>query len=1213
MGNYIKGMDGLLHILECRGHEDIFSCWRICYFLIIIMPLLAFPISAVNSQHDISLIGKVVDAKTESPLEGVKLRFKGWVSTGYDWIPYEMFVTTDKAGHYNVSLSKKYYTITVIADDPETPGLDYIPAQMELSLSELNPAQGEISADFELQPGASVILKGSPEFVEFGKEPAWAVYTFSSLDPRYSTIGLTRAVRFYEPLTWSDLGLEQGEIVVPSDTPLAVGVSAYWYTGGSERQLDLMDDNGSCFYRCSQGSRIVVNISRVAMIRNIAVIRDRLSYTRLQVERLDLNGIGVKSEMDDLDTAFGLLDSARLALRNGSYYECFLSLREAYIMDEGIRSRAADALADAAFSPIPLTFLLVLSGFGLASILIEGEARRIAIGFIVISIMLGIYLYVSPGLRLTDPFLLLASCTVAAIIAIGLAVLTPRIRGDVVTPSGIALASSLTSTFSLASRNLKRRRLRSSLILASILTLVFGFTAFTSFQIRTLVVARDMMPSHPNPEPPEGLMVAGPLISSYSLSTSMIGALRADPLVSSVAPKTDTSPTSLSHPMAQLISDRDNNMTVLGAIGLSSEEVRMNRLDAAIVNGAYALEGETTSIRGILISAKAAERLQVAPGDRVKFIAWRYSEDKRYPIAIVNYTIVGIFDDRIFEGIVDLDAKPIRPYAATSSGIVYLSADSVAVFNWKELIRLGIGQLTRINVQTKSGRDVMPLSYQLAKKWHCVVYASADNNVIIYLYSPAYGLSGGAAIPMLLVLVGLNVLACTLNAVYERRREVVTLSLIGLNPSQIGYMFLVESGLVAFVAGVLGYVLGIGVPRLSLSLGGPGFLTEKISWAWIVAVIMMAVALAVLASAIPAMRASTIATPKLPLKWKLEHLPAAGDEVWQLHMPQLVSQLEIERFIGFVKGMIERTQFFKNLPDRMELKGMAEEGDQERDVKRLLFTYDFGMDTRAFKTENELVVTRPRGSSAYNTDLVTRIVELNNFDPAEVTRRTASAVRKMMLQWATTMSAERWGPTDELVRIDNLDIASGGKGILSGINLSIKKGEILGVVGEGGRALLLAIAGLCKPSGGTVQFLGMDTYERRNEVKRAVGILLQGTGLPARSSPKESLTFMAKLGGIRGAEKAVGDVLERCGLERCAGARISDLSQGDKVKLMVAQALIGKPSLLLLEDTFEGFNQDEMAEVTALLKRLRRSSGMTIVFCGKSVDELGFCDRIAIL
>jgi hypothetical protein len=86
--------------------------------------------------------------------------------------------------------------------------LDLFPVAAEKGRIEERPLTSRVHV--ELQPGASIILKGSPEFVEFGKEPTWAVYTFSSPDPSYSAIGLTGAVTFYNTLTWSDLGLEQG-------------------------------------------------------------------------------------------------------------------------------------------------------------------------------------------------------------------------------------------------------------------------------------------------------------------------------------------------------------------------------------------------------------------------------------------------------------------------------------------------------------------------------------------------------------------------------------------------------------------------------------------------------------------------------------------------------------------------------------------------------------------------------------------------------------------------------------------------------------------------------------------------------------------------------------------------------------------------------------------------------------------------------------------
>jgi len=1186
----------LLHLLKYGGREDGASQGRILPLIILVATLLAIPISTTNSQYEISLIGRVVEAKTGNPMEGVKVHLSG--SVGF-WGSFDELLMTNKTGYYSVSLPRGYYQIVVIADDPETPGLDYVPVLLELITFELSPVQREISMDFKLYPGASIILNGSPAFVELGNAPQDVVYSFTALDPRYSNIELTGAVRFYDQLTKWALDYEPGHIVVPSDTPVAISA-----VGG------FTDDNDSCFYRFPQGSRTIIDVRKAVQNRNIAVVRDRLASTRLQAEKLILNGIDVKSEMDDLDTAYGLLDSARLELRDGNYYECFLDLRAAYIMDDGVLKRVANMMADAAFSPIPLTFLLTLSGFGLASILIERDAARIAMGVLASSIMLGFYYYVSPGLRLADSFLLLASCAMAALTAIGLAIIFPKSKSDIITPSGIALASSLTSTFSLATRNLKRRRLRSSLVLASILTLVFGFTAFTSFQVRVLVTAKKMMPPYPNQEPPQGLMVVG-----NDLPVSMVEALRADPLVRSVAPKTDTSPGSITRPLAQLTSEGGYNITILGAIGVSSDEVEMIHLDAAIINGTYAVEGEKTTVRVILISAKAARQLHVTPGDKVKFIVYFYSYYGgviiKLPVAIVNYTVLGILDDQIFEGIIDLDGQPIRPFVQQDGGRIYTSPDSMVVFNWKELLSLGIGRLKRINVQTKSDNDVTPLSFKLAKKWHCSVYASVNNDVRIYLYSSEYSLSGGAAIPMLLVLVGLNVLACTLNSVYERRREVATLSLVGLNPSQISYMFLAESGLVAFVAGAVGYLLGLGGPRMLLRIGGLGFLTEKVSWVWSVAVISLAVIIATSASALPALKASTIATPKLPLKWKLEYLPAAND-TWQIHLPQIVSRIEMERFIRFINGKLEEMQLLPKALEVVELIGIEEKSDGERDVKKVLFTYGLTTGSRAFGTKNELVATSSSGSPIYALDLSIKIDTVSNFEPTEVARRTGEAVRRLMLQWTASPSMERWGSTGELIKVENLSVASKGKVILSGVNVDIMKGEILGLAGEGRRGLLLAIAGLCRPSGGTVQLLGVDTYNRRGDIKGTIAVVLRDMGLCEALTARQNLRFLMSLEG-KADMKSIDDVLKRCGMAQHAEERASKLSSVAKWKLMIAYVLLKRPRLLLLEDPIEDLSEDESKGVEALLRNLSQREGITVVCTGRSVNELAFCSRVIML
>jgi len=298
------------------------------------------------------------------------------------------------------------------------------------------------------------------------------------------------------------------------------------------------------------------------------------------------------------------------------------------------------------------------------------------------------------------------------------------------------------------------------------------------------------------------------------------------------------------------------------------------------------------------------------------------------------------------------------------------------------------------------------------------------------------------------------------------------------------------------------------------------------------------------------------------------------------------------------------------MQDEMAKMDMVDEIGGDKETKKLLFTHSFSIEgSRAFKTENELVATRTKGSLIYDLDLAIRIASLYAYEPEKAVRTTASAIRQMMLRWAATPSSERRGQAEEMVKVEGLSVASRGKTILRGINVSVNKGEILGLVGEGRRAMLLVIAGLWRPIEGSVQFRGIDTYSRRDEVKKTFGMFLQGTEPNEELSARENLIFMANLDGVRDGEKAVDDLMARCDLTQYANVRISDMSLCDKRKLMIAQGLINKPLLLLLEDPFNGLKEPELHDIVRLLMKLNKE-GITVICAGRSVDELGLCDRI---
>jgi ABC-2 type transport system ATP-binding protein len=161
--------------------------------------------------------------------------------------------------------------------------------------------------------------------------------------------------------------------------------------------------------------------------------------------------------------------------------------------------------------------------------------------------------------------------------------------------------------------------------------------------------------------------------------------------------------------------------------------------------------------------------------------------------------------------------------------------------------------------------------------------------------------------------------------------------------------------------------------------------------------------------------------------------------------------------------------------------------------------------------------------------------------------------------------------------------------------------------------MIMAIAGLLKPNGGSIQLGGIDTYSRRDEVRRTMGLFLQGAEPYDGLTLRRNLLFMAKLEGISDAEKKVDEIIERCDLKECADETISVLSRELKRKLMIAQTLINKPTLLLLEDPLSGLKDNEAGAIGVLLKGLSRWEGITIICSGMSADDLGFCNRIGVM
>lgn len=204
---------------------------------------------------------------------------------------------------------------------------------------------------------------------------------------------------------------------------------------------------------------------------------------------------------------------------------------------------------------------------------------------------------------------------------------------------------------------------------------------------------------------------------------------------------------------------------------------------------------------------------------------------------------------------------------------------------------------------------------------------------------------------------------------------------------------------------------------------------------------------------------------------------------------------------------------------------------------------------------------------------------------------------------------------------DDVDLALGAHPVLSRVRFEIEAGEFVGLFGANGAGkttLLRAALGLVAPRHGRITVLGLPA-ERGN---KAVGYMPQRRTTPAhdRLSGRDFVACVAEgtRWGLRPPsrllQREVARVLERVGAERLARRPIASMSGGERQRLLLAQALLGEPRLLLLDEPLASLDPSHQASVVALIRELHQSLGVAVVFCAHDLNPLlGVMDRVLYL
>jgi Cu-processing system ATP-binding protein len=186
---------------------------------------------------------------------------------------------------------------------------------------------------------------------------------------------------------------------------------------------------------------------------------------------------------------------------------------------------------------------------------------------------------------------------------------------------------------------------------------------------------------------------------------------------------------------------------------------------------------------------------------------------------------------------------------------------------------------------------------------------------------------------------------------------------------------------------------------------------------------------------------------------------------------------------------------------------------------------------------------------------------------------------------------------------------------VDGVDLSIGRGELFGLIGHNGAGkstLFRMLLGLESPTAGDIRIDGVPVQGRDfRKVRRGIGYLPENVVLYDNLTGLETLHFFARLKGVPA--DACAPVLARVGLAHAAERRVSEYSKGMRQRLGFAQALLGKPRLLFLDEPTTGLDPEAIRGFYAILRDLK-AEGVTIVLTSHILAEIQErVDRLAIM
>lgn len=204
-----------------------------------------------------------------------------------------------------------------------------------------------------------------------------------------------------------------------------------------------------------------------------------------------------------------------------------------------------------------------------------------------------------------------------------------------------------------------------------------------------------------------------------------------------------------------------------------------------------------------------------------------------------------------------------------------------------------------------------------------------------------------------------------------------------------------------------------------------------------------------------------------------------------------------------------------------------------------------------------------------------------------------------------------------VLNIQNLTKTFGDTIAVNEVSLSIKKGEILGLLGANGAGkstTMQMMLGLIEPTSGSIQIFGKDLGKERIEILKRMNFSSTYANLPSNLTVAQNLKVFAGLYDVRNAPEKISEMMELFEISDLKKRVTGQLSSGESTRLNLCKAFLNDPELLLLDEPTASLDPDIADKVRNLINRLRCERNLSILYTSHNMRDIEtICDRIIFL